>query len=271
MQFSITEFISFFIIYAFLGWCVEVAYHVVTNGNFINRGFLNGPICPIYGLGMIILIYCLYPLVDNFILLFFGSFFLTSTLEYITGFVLEKVFHDKWWDYTDLPFNLRGYVCLSFSIAWGLGAVFMLNIVHPTLYRFISIFDNKIGIVILLLLLAFFIIDLIITVLGIMKIKKHLLLLSSIADDLKSISNIIGERIYKSMNVAIKTRYTMNHKLKKSRPVLKSSINEKRNHVIDLKVKYRKVLRKKGFVHRRLEKAFPNLKSRLSTLHYKKK
>ena len=168
MTYSILEYLWFFIIYAFLGWCVEVSYHVVTTGKFINRGFLNGPVCPIYGFGMITLIFSLNSLVDNFILLFLGSFLLTTILEFITGFILEKVFHDKWWDYTDLPFNIKGYVCLSFSIAWGLSAVFMLNIIHPPVYKFVSILTNKIGNILLSLLLACFAIDFIITVLGIM-------------------------------------------------------------------------------------------------------
>jgi uncharacterized membrane protein len=88
-----------FLVYAFLGWCTEVVFQAAIRGKFINRGFLNGPVCPIYGFGVLAVIGCLTPLKDNLAVLFFGSVVLTTVLEFITGFVLEKFFCDKWWDY----------------------------------------------------------------------------------------------------------------------------------------------------------------------------
>ena len=270
MEYLVLEYIWFFIIYAFLGWCVEVAFHVVTSGQFINRGFLNGPVCPIYGFGMIILIFSLGSLVDNFILLFLGSFLLTSILEFITGFILKKVFNDKWWDYTEVPFNIKGYVCLSFSIAWGLGAVFMLNIIHPPINNFVSILNNKIGNILLVLLLAAFIADFIITVLGIMKIKKRLLILDEIGEKLRAYSDDIGENIYKGMTLAIKTKDNVHHKLEDSKPEIEIALAQKKEHIAQLKAKYERLLKDKNFVHRRLEKAFPNIKKKLSHLEHHK-
>ena len=112
------ELVWIFIIYAFIGWCTEVSYAALDRGIFVNRGFLNGPYCPIYGCGVVIVVAALTPLKDNLLILFAGSFLLTSILEYITGFILEKVFHNKWWDYSNKPFNLHGYICLKFSIYW---------------------------------------------------------------------------------------------------------------------------------------------------------
>lgn len=271
MDYSILQYVWFFIIYAFLGWCVEVSFHAVTSGSFVNRGFLNGPICPIYGFGMIILIFSLGSLVDNFLLLFIGSFLLTSILEFITGFVLEKVFNDKWWDYTDVPFNIMGYVCLSFSIAWGLGAVFMLNIIHPPIDKFVSFFNNTIGNILLALILAYFVTDFIVTVLGIMKIKRRILLLDEIGEKLRSYSDDIGENIYKGMTVAIKTKDNVKNKLGDSKSDLEISLEEKKEYIAELKLKYDKILKDKGFVHRRLEKAFPNIKEKFAHFEYHKK
>jgi uncharacterized membrane protein len=231
MAYSILEYLWFFIIYAFIGWCVEVAFHAVTSGRFVNRGFLNGPVCPIYGFGMIILIFSLGPLVDNFILLFLGSFLLTTILEFITGFILEKVFHDKWCDYTDVPFNIKGYVCLSFSIAWGLGAVFVLNIIHPPINKFVSVLNNKIGNILLVFLLVYFVADFIITVLGIMKIKKRILILDKIGEKLRFYSDDIGENIYKGMTVAIKTKDNVSHKLEDSKSELEITLDERKNRL----------------------------------------
>ena len=84
------ELLWIFIIYAFIGWCTEVSYAAVNRGIFVNRGFLNGPYCPIYGCGVVIVVAVLTPLKENLFFLFVGSFLLTSILEYITGFVLEK-------------------------------------------------------------------------------------------------------------------------------------------------------------------------------------
>ena len=100
------HFVWLFFIYAFLGWCTEVSYAALVTGKFVNRGFLNGPVCPVYGFGAVIILAALTPLADNLLLLFLGSMALASALEWLTGFALEKLFHQRWWDYSDQPFNL---------------------------------------------------------------------------------------------------------------------------------------------------------------------
>lgn len=124
-------FFIFFIAYSFLGWLSEVIFHIFSVKKLINRGFLYGPICPIYGSGAVVMILCLTPLIDNTIYLFIGGFILATVLEYITGYVLELAFDTKWWDYTDEKFNIKGYVCLKFSLLWGLVAVFMMRVLQP--------------------------------------------------------------------------------------------------------------------------------------------
>lgn len=267
MEYSILQYLWFFIIYSFLGWSAEVAFHTVTSGKFVNRGFLNGPVCPIYGFGMVILIFSLQPLIDNFILLFIASFFLTSILEFITGFALEKIFHIKWWDYSDKPFNIKGYVSLSFSILWGLAAVFMLNIVQPIISDLISSVDNKIGNILLLFIITYFIIDFIVTVKGIMKINKHMRLLDEIAERLKVYSDDIGENIHESMTKAVKTKEKISSNLED----LKISSQQRNIESDKLKSKYDDLVNEKHFVHKRLEKSFPNIKKRISQKKYRKK
>ena len=141
------ELVWIFIIYAFIGWCTEVSYAALDRGIFVNRGFLNGPYCPIYGCGVVIVVAALTPLKDNLLILFAGSFLLTSILEYITGFILEKVFHNKWWDYSNKPFNLHGYICLKFSIYWGLACTFIMDVIHPIIYKGITMIPHILGVV----------------------------------------------------------------------------------------------------------------------------
>ena len=91
----------YFFVYGFLGWCTEVAYATTKQRKFVNRGFLNGPICPIYGVGVTVVVYFLTPYKDNLILLYVLSTVLVTVLEGLTGYLMDKIFHHKWWDYTD--------------------------------------------------------------------------------------------------------------------------------------------------------------------------
>ena len=127
----LVDYIWYFFIYAVLGWCTEVIFAAVNTGKFVNRGFLNGPLCPMYGVGVAVIVFCLSPLEDNVWLTFLAAVVLTSGLEWITGFVLEKLFHQRWWDYSGLPFNIGGYICLKFSLAWGLACLLILKVIHP--------------------------------------------------------------------------------------------------------------------------------------------
>ena len=138
MIFSAYQVIFFFFIYAFLGWCTEVIYAAVNSGKFVNRGFLNGPYCPIYGFGVVAVVLCIYPIKDNLPVLFFGSVILTTLLEFITGFVLEKIFNEKWWDYSDEHFNIKGYICLKFSLMWGLACIIVIRVIHPLIIKFVD-------------------------------------------------------------------------------------------------------------------------------------
>ncbi len=197
------ELVWIFIIYAFLGWCTEVSYAALDTGKFVNRGFLNGPYCPIYGCGVVIVVAILTPLKENLFFLFTGSFLLTSILEFITGFLLEKVFHNKWWDYSDKPFNIKGYVCLKFSIYWGLACTFIMDIVHPVIYKTITTIPFVVGVVFLVIIMTVFAIDLCVTVSTILKFNRQLKLLHEVADQIHKVSDEIGENIYENVNTVI--------------------------------------------------------------------
>lgn len=256
------ELIWLFLIYAFFGWCMEVAYAAMERGIFVNRGFLNGPYCPIYGCGMIIVVQVLYPLRDNFAILFIGSFILTSVLEYFTGFFLEKIFHNKWWDYSNLPFNIKGYVCLKFSIYWGLAGMFVIDMVHPVIYGFVKHMPHFIGIIIVSVIMLAFIVDCGITVSTILKFNKRLKMLDEIAQRLHKISDEIGENIYENVENALEKteEFQKNHEELMLKVANKKEEMKKERE--ELEHKYKDLLEKKGFGFKRLMKAFPGMTSK---------
>ena len=103
---KVLEYALYFFIYAILGWCVEVIHAALARGKFENRGFLNGCWCPIYGVGVVLVLLCLTPININVFVLFIASLILTSVLEFIVGLILEKLFKTKWWDYSKEHFNI---------------------------------------------------------------------------------------------------------------------------------------------------------------------
>ncbi len=166
MQLSFYQLFFTFLIYSFLGWITEEIFALVKHGKIVNRGFLKGPLCPIYGFGMIIIIVCLSPIKNNILLLFLESVLITTLLELVTGYILERFFHTKWWDYSDMNFNFKGYICLTFSILWGLAGVFIMYIIQPNVVNFINKVPYDIGCIFLSLAGAFLAVDIITTLMS---------------------------------------------------------------------------------------------------------
>lgn len=190
------EFAFYFLAYAFLGWCTEVAFAAMKAGRFVNRGFLNGPYCPIYGFGASLVILALTPLQHNLPALFFGSMLITTLLEYLTGAVLEWLFHTRWWDYNDMPFNIHGHVCLLFSVLWGLACTFVMRIIHPLISALYGVIAFPVMIVILCIAGSIMLADTIATIAAVRKMSRRLQRIDELAKELRKLSDELGENIY---------------------------------------------------------------------------
>ena len=201
MNFS--ELLFYITIYSFLGWCVEVVYHTVNYGEFSNRGFVGGPVCTIYGVGFTGVTILLSPFRDNVFVLFPVSVLLATALEFITGWVLEKVFHEKWWDYSKQPFNLKGYICLRFSIIWGLACTGTLMIVHPIIEKVYRAIPKKVCTVFLIVAFAIYLTDWCVTVLEIRKIRVRLRIAKNVADLMDDVSDFIGTGLHEGTITAM--------------------------------------------------------------------
>ena len=188
--FSLYHILAFFLIYSCLGWCVEVVY---ATGQLVNRGFLNGPVCPIYGFGMILVLFFLTPLEDDLLLLYLGGVILPSALELVGGWALYKLYRTRWWDYTDKPFNIGGYVCLEFSLMWGVGAMVMVKAIHPTIAALVNIIPPLVGFVLMCLLYAVYAADVVATAIAASDLARELDALEKVADSMHAVSDAMTE------------------------------------------------------------------------------
>ena len=139
MEYTVYQLAFFFFIYSFAGWCIEVCCAAIQKRKFVNRGFVNGPLCPIYGSGAVLFAIFLPELKEAPFFLFLAGAILASILEFTTGALLEKLFHRKWWDYSDIKWNYEGYVCLPFSLIWGGCAVILNMFLNPLLVKLLGI------------------------------------------------------------------------------------------------------------------------------------
>ena len=256
---SIYYSILYFFVYGFLGWCTEVIFAAFKQHRFVNRGFLNGPICPIYGVGVTLVIACLEAFQSNLLLLYISSVILVTVLEGVTGWAMDKLFHNKWWDYSKLPFNIGGYVCLLFSLIWGVACDFIVYFVHPLIHQVLSLIPHTAGIALIAILGIALLSDMIVTTSAIVKFNQYLELLKHITDELHAISNQIGAELYQNVMHVLDMQESSRQKLDD----VKLEVSEEiRMQIVELKTRAQNLGEKVPKPARRLLKAFPKLESR---------
>lgn len=138
MFYNFCYYFLIFIIYSFLGWVMEVVGKLIEKHKFINRGFLVGPVCSIYGWGCILIYFLLYKYQDNLFVLFVLSIFICSILEYFTSYFMEKIFKTRWWDYTRRKFNLNGRICLETMIPFGILGCLVIRVINPIIFSLLN-------------------------------------------------------------------------------------------------------------------------------------
>ena len=152
-----------FAIMSMAGWLLEVVCKYIENGRFVNRGFLTGPYCPIYGTGSVLAIVLLEDLAPHPVAVFFMSMLVCGSLEYITGWIMEKLFHARWWDYSERRFNLNGRVCLETLVPFSLMCLAIIYIVKPALFNMFIKMPPSIGHASCIIFAALFIADIVIS------------------------------------------------------------------------------------------------------------
>lgn len=191
----------YFLIYSFGGWVVEVIFHAVALGKVVNRGFLNGTVCPVYGFGVLAVFAMIntlqssgYQMSDGMIFLF--GIILATIVELIAGWLLDVCFHARWWDYSDKPLNFHGYICLEFSIIWGLAIVFVVKVFQKYVENHtLPHADSTFGWILLAILYCVYLADFIVTVAVIRGLNKKLTRLNKIRSDMRIVSDKISDTV----------------------------------------------------------------------------
>lgn len=231
MRNILTYFMLFFI-YAILGWVIETTLVSIEKKKFVNRGFLIGPYCPIYGFGGLAITILLKNYTKDPIVLFLMAVIICACLEYFTSYIMEKLFKARWWDYSNRKFNINGRVCLENSIWFGLLGALLIYIINPFLSSVIAMISDKVLIILGSVLLVIFITDLIISLNVTIKIKNTITKLikkDSTEDFNHKIKEIINGKI-------------LNRRLFKAFPKIKINVKDK---VIDFKNNIKEKIEKK--------------------------
>lgn len=239
MPYSFYDSLFYFFIYAFLGWITEVIYAAFRKGKFVNRGFLLGPVCPIYGFGVVLVLSMLEPLRAYPGSVFVLAVLITSALELLVGVVSEKVFHERLWDYSHRFLNIGGYICLLFSLIWGVACMGVFYFVHPLIGKMVSLLPRVIGIILLALFSAMILSDMVVTLSQSLRLEKRMKAFEEVSRGLEEMSDRIGKNV---SDGAIHLR-------------------EKLSESDALSRKYRALVEKKNVVHEHLFRSFDRLKN----------
>ena len=202
-----------FLIYSFMGWLIEVCNFLITEKKFINRGFMLGPYCPIYGSSAIIMIFYLEQYKSNILTVFLLAVVVCSFMEYIISYIMEKLFNARWWDYSDRKFNINGRVCLVNAFLFGLLGVGLVYFVNPLINGFLLKINSTVLIVISIVWFAIFISDFIISMSVTFELKKTIKKLKK--DSTEEFNKRISELLEKK---------TLNRRIFKAFPQYKINI-----------------------------------------------
>ena len=233
MEEELIKWILFFFIYSFFGYLSEIILCSIGERKLVNRGFLFGPILPIYGFGMLTVLFLTKNTTDNLALTFLISMAACSALEYLTSFLLEKLFRIKWWDYSKSDkLNLNGRICLRNCLAFGIAGSIVVYQVQPLVSGFVALFSLTLEIILAIILSCLLIFDTIVSILAILKAKKTFDFSKIVGDQTNEIKRA-ARRVIKEF---FRRKKKFEKKLEKKRKKLQRKI-EKRKKKLERKLK----------------------------------
>ena len=192
-SYTVLQWTTFFMLYCMFGWCFESTYCSIKSGHLQNRGFCHGPWLPIYGVGASLLLLITQGHEGNLLYLFLAGFFGGTCLELVTGFLMNKIFHMRWWDYSQNPLNFHGYICLPASIGWGLAAIFVIRVVHPRIASIPETWSYITFVVMNTIFYTLFVEDVIFSVIAALELKERVTRLAANSEEIQLLRKSIAE------------------------------------------------------------------------------
>ncbi len=233
----------YWLIYAFLGWIIETCYVSIPTGHFVHRGFLYGPIIPIYGFGALSILLVLLPYSESPWFIFFLGILLTSFLEYLTSYVMEKLFDMRWWDYSERKYNINGRICLRNSILFGLLSVALVEFIHPNVQNIIQTYNHHQLYQFSKITFFLFFIDFILSIINVIDFKENLQKASVLYEDLQ-------------------TWMEKQASLKNIEKQVEDFDEKLQQGLEDMQIRFQRKSKKLEKEHRRLLRSFPTLRSK---------
>lgn len=281
--------INWFFLYSFLGWVWESAYVSAKEKRLVNRGFVTGPVCTIYGCGAVAVYLILKPISGNLLLLFLGGILVPTVLEYLTAVLMETIFHTSWWDYSKNRFNFQGRICLGASLGWGVFTVILFYVLHPFVQWIVSLYSAAAGRILVCAAGAIYFLDFGVSFANAMQIGKRLRSLDEITDSLyefvqtsklyESVEGLrerlafyrlteygaeLRKRLEARIDAVIAFTSDMTFEEKKSmREAWRAQIEE---YLSAAQSRYEQLKSHKNIFIRRAMNAYPNMKSRAQAL-----
>ena len=225
-----------FIIFSFLGYITEVAYCSFMQKKMVNRGFLFGPLCPIYGFGAVLTIYTLSGFLDDPIIVYVMGMIITSILEYLTSYIFEKIFNNKWWDYSYRKDSINGRICLQNSLLFGFGILAILYIVNPIVEDFLIKIPEKGLVIFSIIVMIVLFVDFVWSVIIAYNLRSRLIVAEELKKDKLKIIPQLFESRYK--NELSKIKFKQNRLIKNYPNLakdLRKELNDVKKMVLDAK------------------------------------
>ena len=220
--------INWFYIYSFLGWLWESSYVSLKEKKLVNRGFVTGPVCTIYGFGAVIVYLILKPISGNIILLYLGGVIVPTILEYATAVLMETLFHTSWWDYSKNKYNFQGRICLGASLGWGVFSVILFYVFQPFVERIVALYSVATGELLVRIATLVYAVDFGMSYMNAMQIGEKLRNMDAVMDELYEY--IQNSRLYESTE-ELKGRLA-HYRLNEYVPELKHRLEERVNAMV---------------------------------------
>lgn len=202
MEMRLSYLILIFFVYSFIGYICEIISSSIVQKKLVNRGFLCGPYCPIYGVGSLFILFLLLRFQEDPVLVFVLGALITTSIEYFTSFVLEKIFHNKWWDYSYMKFHIHGRVCLQNTLLFGFGTLLIIYMAQPFIHEILMNLSPFVMGIVAYSLLFIFIIDFIYSVIIAYNLRNRIIICEELKNEKLAkipgmLEKILKERVEK--------------------------------------------------------------------------